>query len=295
MPPTVFFITDAQGKRESRETLVDTSRWLWFRPDLISDLVNRRGGHLSWYTRDTGSVGCSPESEIHFGVNQLGLVTVFAKDIAELPDWEQRIWAGHNVSPDGKVSNELLDSQMRVKPADTNAPEAFLGNSLMLLASLSAEKYGFSITHSNPDIGDLVKRTHRFRATDLQGLLSLAKDLARLTADILDEKALKKLLPGAKKELKSLKLLEGLLAKDIGHVAARRMLGPLFGIYDLRHGDAHLSSNDFEAALTLASVNSKDPFVFQGFQLLDSCVSTLYSVLITLFPDKLENLMSAER
>jgi hypothetical protein len=46
LPPTVFFITDAEGKRENRETLVGGRRWLWFRPEVILVLAHRRGGSL---------------------------------------------------------------------------------------------------------------------------------------------------------------------------------------------------------------------------------------------------------
>jgi hypothetical protein len=133
IPPTVYFVTDVEGTQESKETLVQGSRWLWFRPDVVIALAHRRGGSLSWYTRDTGSVGCSPDYNVHFGINRLGLVNVYAKDIGLLPDWQQKIWAGYNVSPEGKVSEELLASQMRAEPADTQAPEAFLADGLKLL------------------------------------------------------------------------------------------------------------------------------------------------------------------
>jgi len=33
------------------------------------------------------------------------------KDIAYLPEWQQRIWSAFNVSPEGGVSDELLASQ----------------------------------------------------------------------------------------------------------------------------------------------------------------------------------------
>ena len=38
---------------------------------------------------------------MHFGVNALGFVNVFAKDIGFLREWEQQIWAGFNVGPEG--------------------------------------------------------------------------------------------------------------------------------------------------------------------------------------------------
>jgi hypothetical protein len=43
------------------------------------------------------------------------LVTVYAYDIAKLPLWQQRVWSGFNVTPEGAVSSELLAAQM--KPA----------------------------------------------------------------------------------------------------------------------------------------------------------------------------------
>src|SRR5262249_22705409 len=75
-PSTAFFVTDTEGTRENKETLEEDGRWLWFRPDVIMALAHRRGGFLRWYTRDTGSVGCSPDYGIHFGINRLSLVNV---------------------------------------------------------------------------------------------------------------------------------------------------------------------------------------------------------------------------
>jgi len=141
----VFFITDAEGKRENKDSLKDGGRWLWFRPDVIMALVHRRGGSLGWYTRNTGSVSCSPDYGVRFGINKLGLVNVYAKDIALLPEWQQRIWAAYNVGPEGGVSEELLDSQVKAVPAKTQAPEAFLQSGIDLINKLSREKLGFNL------------------------------------------------------------------------------------------------------------------------------------------------------
>ena len=111
VPATVFFVVDAEGGQESRDTLCEEGRWLWFRPEVIRALIERRGGGLRWHTRDTGQVACSPGHGVHFGINSLGLVNVYAKDIAFLPDWQQAIWAGFNVGPDGGLSEELHASR----------------------------------------------------------------------------------------------------------------------------------------------------------------------------------------
>lgn len=279
VPPTVFFVTDAEGKQENRETLIAGGRWLWFRPEVMCALAHRRGGSLRWYTRDTGSVGCSPGCGVHFGVNSLGLINVYAKDIALLPDWQQKIWSGYNVSPEGKVSEELLASQMKADPANTQAPEEFLAKGLSMLNYLAKTKLGITILRQHGQIPDLIARAHRFRATDKEGLFALAKDLARLTADSIDAAELQKLVaPPNGTKWGSLKSLENLLAKRIDPNLARMMLGPLVGIYELRNADAHLASQESADALTLLRLDQNAPYVTQGYQLLHVCVNSIWSI-----------------
>ncbi|MDD2614097.1 MAG: hypothetical protein PHQ15_00270 [Methanosarcina sp.] len=278
--PTVFFITDAEGKRESRESLVHGGRWLWFRPEVIMALAHRRGGSLSWYTRDTGSVGCSPDYTVHFGINSLGLLNVYAKDIGLLPEWQQRIWAGYNVGPDGKVSKELLASQIDVEPADTQAPEALLEVALKQLMEISAVKLGFSVLKKHDSFSEVLEQTHRFRAIDKAGLCSLAKDIARLTADSIDAASIQTIVKPPKGEKwGSLKSLENLIAKKVSPENARSMLSSLVGAYELRLGDAHLPGNDFDDAFDLVGIDRSLPFVHQGYQLLDSCVISIFKIV----------------
>jgi len=51
--PPIAFIVDAAGKKQTAKTLIDRGRWLWFKPDLIPALMERRGGAVRWYTRET--------------------------------------------------------------------------------------------------------------------------------------------------------------------------------------------------------------------------------------------------
>jgi len=279
-PATVYFITDAAGKQETKDTLQAGGRWLWFRPEVVMALVDRRGGSLGWYTRDTGTVACTPGCGVHFGINALGLVNVYAKDIALLPDWQQKIWAGHNVAPDGGVSDELLASQAEARPARTKAPERFLGEGLALLGQVLQEKVGIAVFRPHSDFPTLLRCAHRFRAMDRASLLSLAKDLARLTADSFDATALqKRVRPPSGERWGSLKSLEKLLATQIGVDQARAAMGPLFGIYELRLADAHLPASELDEALEKVGINQSAPYVVQGYQLLDACVGTLYAII----------------
>lgn len=279
LPASVFFTTDSSGTRESRETLIGGGRWLWFRPDVIMDLAHRRGGALWWHTRDTGSVRCSPDYSVHFGVNSLGLVTVYAKDVALLPEWQQRLWAGFNVSPEGGVSEELFAAQAEGNPADTQSPEEFLPKAIELINRIGTEKFGFPLFREHEQFRAVIARAHRFRSIDKNGFFSLAKDLARVTSDTIDASALQKIAPPPKGEKwGSLKSLENVVALHVGKTSAYSLLGPLHGIYNLRHADAHLAGSDLDAAFTLVGVDQKSPFVSQGYQLLHSCVSALHAI-----------------
>jgi hypothetical protein len=276
----VMFIVDAAGRQEPSKSFVSgDGRWLWFLPDVIAALAHRRGGLLQWFTRYTGDVRCSPDYRIDFGINALGLVNVYAKDIGLLPDWQQRIWAGFNVSPDGGVSDELLASQVRAEPADTKAPEEYLDRGLSLLNHVAIEQFGFPIIRPHEQRDVILRKAHRFRAVDESGLFALAKDVARLTADSIDAAALQKIVAPPKGERwRSLKSLEKVLATKVGAPEARRMMGPLVGAFDLRHADAHLPSDDQKECFRLLGIDPSLPFPEQGRQLLHACVSALYEI-----------------
>lgn len=278
-PGSVFFIIDETGRKEIADKLINESRWLWFKPDVIMALSHRRGVTLSWYTRDTGSVRCSPDYDIHFGVNRLGLINVYAKDIALLPEWQQRIWSGFNVSPEGKVSEELLASQMRAMPAKTQAPERFVGDAYSRLNTVAMKSLGKPLFREHEQQAELIKSAHRFRAVDQAGLFALAMDLTRLTADCIDTRLLQTVVSPLKgKKWGSLKLLDNVLALVMTPEEAYTTMSPLFGMYELRHADTHLRSSDVKDALNLAGVDFDGNSITQGYQLLHTFVATLYEI-----------------
>lgn len=277
--PTSFFISDNSGKTESQKTLNKGSRWLWFNPSVINAVLNIRGSSLGWYTKDTGNIECSPGYRVHFGVNKLGLINVFAKDIGLLPDWQQKIWAGHNVAPDGKVSAELLMSQMEAKPASTQAPEDYLSKGIELLNTLTLKEYAILVINEHPDTNQILKKTHRFRAINKDGLFELAKDLYRLTGERINAGRIKeKVNPKKGDAWGPLKSLEKLLALKIEEKRAYKLVSPLWGIYTLRIADSHLPPDDLNKAYLLCRINTKQPTIIQGYQLIHCCVACLYEI-----------------
>lgn len=279
VPGSVFFITDVAGTRESKDTLTKESRWLWFRAEVISALLEYRGGNLGWFTRDTGSVTCSPDYGVHFGVNSIGFVNVYAKDIGLLPDWQQRVWSGFNVTPEGGVSDELLNSQMQAQPADTTSPETALVQALARMDEVFLAARGKPLFREHPYRNEVLSRIHRFRSTNEKGLFALAKDIARLTADSIDIAALQEIAAPPKSEKwGSLKSLEKVLATVCAPEDARRALTPLVGTYQLRLADAHLPGSELAEAMTLVGIDSSIPALHQGQTLIVNCASAAMAI-----------------
>lgn len=272
------YVVDAAGKRESGDKLdnEDIGIYLWFDPKVIPALSDRRGGGLKWFTAQTGGVWCSPNCSVHFGINNAGLINAYAFDVARLPMWQQRIWAAHNVTPNGPPSTELLDAQMRTTPANTMASEKELPRVIKMLDDAVEARTGAKLFKPHNATQDIQRSIHRFRALDEHGLLSLAKDIARLTVDRIDVGPLRAIaVPPKGENWQSLKSLEKALATIVAEQQARAIMAPLFGIYELRLGDAHLPSSEIDTAFSKSGVDRTANRVVQGQQLIAGAVAAL--------------------
>jgi hypothetical protein len=268
-PSRLEFVVDNEGRRETSDTLTGPSRWLWFHPNVINDLLKKPYSVLRWYTQDTGQVGGAWNRSVHFGVNSTGLINVYAKDIALLREIDKRIWANHNVSPEGKVSAELLMSQMQAHPADTEAPEAAFFRLLEELQDVSRAKFGRELLRYHPSLEEISKKIHRFEAITLEGFYSLCKEITRFLIERIDIDLLKEVRTETEPKLGSLKRLERILTA-FGY-EGRKQLRVWAGVYDLRLADAHLpSSTDIQNAMSLVGIEYEDLKLKAGMRLLQN-------------------------
>ena len=280
-PSAATFIVDNAGTRMSADDLndQDIGKWLWFDPAIVGDLLKLRTGMLSWYTHDTGELIGEYGYNIHFGINSLGFINVHAYDIAKLSEWHRLIWAARNVYPQGGLSTELADSQIRAKPAETTAPEALFPRVLEELDDLSETVWGFRLFLQHSIDHALISSIQRFRATERASILELAKDIARLTADRLDVAALHRLAPPPGEQGKgSLKSLERALATIVGAADARHKLTVLAGIYELRLGSAHLPSGSIDDAFVMAGIDNNAPANTQALNLIQNLADPLIEI-----------------
>ena len=276
----IRFIVDAAGNTESKDTLANgAGRWLWFKPGIIEEILKHRGAHMKWYTKNTGAIGMTPGYGVPFGVNDLGLINVFAKDVANLTSWEQRKWAGFNIGPDGGVSEELLDAQMRATPADSQSPEGHLRSAYNGANNGFLRLTGRRLFKPHKITDELFSTAHRFRARDQQSLFSLAKDLSRLVVESIDGKTLSTIAPPSGDfKAGSIKHLEQVLTAISDNIDARQLTSALVGINELRHADAHLPSSDLEHSISLAGINEVGIPLHEAQQMLHKIVETLYVI-----------------
>jgi len=279
-PHTTSFVLENDGTRARGDELAGASTWLYFDPTIVSTLMRHRGASLHWYSAETGGLGAS--TSVHFGVNRVGLITVFAKDIGALDPWEQRLWSAHNVTPEGGVAEELFAAQMEVTPASTMAPESQLAAALAEIDAAFATKFGASLLRDDEAVPRLLRRAHRFQAAEAEGLLELSKEVTRLFMERVDVDAVLAPLnlpkPKDGRKPGSNKAIEKLLGSLMPEADARTMMAPLFGIYDLRLADAHLGSSNVASGKTRAGVDDSAPAAMQGRQLLDTFVATLRQI-----------------
>src|SRR5690554_52602 len=280
------FIVETDGTRFASSELnsEDIGRWLWFRSSIVNELLDLRGFSLGWYTAETGCIKSTSGYSIHFGINSSDLITIYAYDIARLPAWEQHIWAAQNVVPDGKVSSELLDSQVKAQPASTHAVEELLFEVMAMLENGFREAYDVPLFTHDINRLEAMKHISRFASKDQASLLRLAKELIRIFSDRLDVRELRKLSTHSNKDkLGSNKLLEDVLAQKVGLEKARKVFGPIAGAYDMRVGDAHPTSSKIGDALALSGIDNSNSFLRQGEQLISNFGQSIWWIGKLLF------------
>jgi hypothetical protein len=281
VPSSVSFIVDSDGSRMNANDLddEDIGRWLWFSASVVPSLLAQPGSELQWYTRDTGGLSTPSDPSVHFGINESGLVTVYARDVARLPEWERRHWSGFNVTPEGRVSTELLSAQVSAEVAETQAPEQVFAGIRSKANEAFEQRFGIPLFRHHDKIDEILSRIHRFRALEESGLLSLAKDVARVTADAIDVANVQSVAPFSSGEKRgSLKSLEHALAVISSTALAHQAMSPNFAAYDLRLDDAHLPKADRVASFQILGITNSDTPMTRGFKLLHETVLAWYGI-----------------
>ncbi|MBN1796498.1 MAG: hypothetical protein JW804_07490 [Sedimentisphaerales bacterium] len=269
------FVIDNEGNTMCADELENSGRYLWFSPTLVQNILGYPKAILRWYTEDTGALGLQGR-DVHFGVNSEGLINVYAKDIALLPENDKKIWVAHNVSSEGKVSKELLQSQQEAEPADTTAPEILLLYNMKHLDKVVEDFWGEKMFLEHEEANEIQKKIHRFQAVDWSGVCILSKELTRFVIERLNHDLLKSLTRSLDSKTGSMKRLEQVLYDN--SLKGRELMAPLVGIYDLRKADAHLPANDYKDAIELIDIGNVGNNLLIGKSIIDKIAERIYII-----------------
>ena len=237
------FYVDNTNKKVISEELLTKIQFLWFKPEIIKLLLESKYCHLIWHTKETGSVG-NIESSIWFGVNSIGLINIFAKDIVELPEYYQNKWVAFNCPPNGGVSKELLMAQIQADPAGTKAAEKLFNIATKEFEQTLEAKFGEDIFTDHADFLFAERLINRFQAISKEDCFTLCKNINRYITERLNKEILKKHTPEMNNTVGTLKRLEKLLMNK--NENGSKIISPLFVVYDMRIVDSHYISNDSE-------------------------------------------------
>ena len=262
----VEFIIDADGSKSVLDVLEEESRWLWFSPDIVNEILKRPNSFIKWYTEDTGKLGTSILHVVHFGMNEIGLININIGDLVNMHESQLKIWSSFNLTPDGKASKELMMSQVSAKSAKTFSPERDLYESIIYFNMVFQNVYGEILFTDHTIMKDYWRKVNRFQSCSKEGLLLLCKELTRYVIERINIDLLKKIRPDDPKDIGSIKRLERLLNEY--KYKGRELTAPFVGIYELRHADAHLPSENLDDSYKLAEVDFTLPFPIIGKKLI---------------------------
>lgn len=282
---TEKFFVDNTNRKVLSEKLMEKIQYLWFKPDIMKLLQSGSYCSLEWYTKNTGRIG-NIENSVWFGVNGIGLINVFAKDIVELSDYYRSKWAAFNCAPNGGVSSELLMSQIEANPARTIAAEKLLKIAVNEFEVVMNEKLNGKIFKDVSDIDKLAKLINRFQSVSKDDCFTLCKNINRFIIERFDIGLLTSHTTEMPKGTGSLKRLEKLLNSldSTGSV----LISPLFVIYDIRIIDSHNIGGDVDAnflRLGVKITGSEDNFVSIGAYIIFLVAKTLHDISI-IFKEK---------
>ncbi|HCG05829.1 MAG TPA: hypothetical protein DEV75_13530 [Desulfovibrio sp.] len=188
-------------------------------------------------------------------------VSVFLGDLGrDLPAKEQIYWKSFNIAPDGrKISTTNFQRNFMGSFFDPESPEHIFKNKYTLLQNSWKEKYGWNLFLK------LSKKDEHF-FTSIHSMLKNEQSefdaqilaITKVIIDSINVKEIRKLLGITDSEIKSIALIEALLA-TINAIDAAKHTTLLRGIQSVRStGVAHRKGTEYDKAIARLDINENN-------------------------------------
>jgi hypothetical protein len=263
------FIVDAEGTRKSASAYKGVL--LYFKPTVLERYLNGEAYSVVFITRTWGGASGPRDTHVDVGMNEKGLLTAFAPDIAKLSISEQMYWAHHSVAPDGGACYDWFMARMQCRPVNSPGVTELLERATTRLQSAWAQRFGGEIYRATEPDEEKAQERDRRRLTvgpvtgQFGEIRSLAKALYEAIVEPLNVRSLRASLKSAdvefEKDERSLGLLQRVLVDIVGlpQDEVRNLMGPQRLLNELRVASAHTLTGDIEGSLKKAGVRYDRP------------------------------------
>lgn len=229
---------------------------IYFKRAVLQDYVAEPGR----YEVTPFRLSCLNLWGVDISINSVGLVEVYLGDIgSRIPHEEWGHWRSYNVPPEGKMEEGRFRRDFLNQCASSPDPIGDMRQARENANDAAHKKLGGELWRSPPPDLELQYRSLMGPLTDdSSALIGPLLIIAKVFADGLDSKLLRKAVGGGEKDEKSLSLLRKLLT-SIGDTAdSSKILRDLYAMRS-RGGVAHLSNSDSRAALAELGIDGVAP------------------------------------
>ncbi len=263
------FIVDVDG---IRDTVAKCNKMvLYFKPTVLERYLNGEAYRVGFITRTWGGASGPRDTHVEVGINEKGLLTAFAPDLAKLSASEQMYWAHHSVTPDGGACYDWFMARMQQRPVHSPGVIELLERASKRLRSAWDQRFGSEISRAKEPEEEKARERDRRRLSvgpvtgQFGEIPALVKALYEALVEPLNVGSLRAALRSAGIEFDKDEKSLGLLRRVLDDVVAlpddevRSVMGPLRLMNELRVTSAHALSGDIEAALKKAGIRYDRP------------------------------------
>jgi len=195
---------------------------------------------------------------ISFGINRFGHVVMWLGDIAKLPESEQYYLRSENIASDHALGSEFYEGQIEaVFTPKSREDELFALRSDVIGAFF--KRFGEGVAHLEAEVMDVALAFNPPVVDTDKERRHVADALNKIYVESWDNAALGRVfrdLGGDPKQMRSLKLVQGILERVAPAHDVAKLVSPLYVLYDLRVAYSHLMS-DQGATDTLEQVMTR--------------------------------------
>lgn len=254
---TPRFVCDSDGNKVplTASEPIGQYGFLFFRPEVLDRFLRVEGYWVRFHMRTWGFAAVpGSHSGIQLGINEIGLVSAFWKDLADLTIKEQSYWASFSCIPEGRVCHEMFETIVQQNPPfSPSVPELFETAREKFSRSFEVKFKIAIFSEHSPNERELQRLSVGPLHQGFDEVLDLSKLLYGWLIETMSLETLRKAIgKPVNKEFRQIRLLEELLV-SLGKtpIEARKLTAPLAALNELRVSAAHIGSSKLQPAFEI--------------------------------------------